>query len=186
MRWDIETKELEYVTPYSDLYNESYWGSVFKYIPSLDVSLDKKSLIINYPVDPKLYKSNYDGTVLSSHYEASSYVDKIREISEAVRVDHSVPNMKKKEYSLTNSDFNKIITDHQNKLYYRISYLRPTLEQLRSGRFNPHFSMDQEFNKRGEKYFDGNIFRPSMVFVGHRGLYIGRTDLYSENEDILL
>ena len=78
----------------------------------------------------------------------------------AVRIDHNVANPEKKEYSRTSSDFNKIISDPYRGYYYRVAYIRPTLEEFRSGNTVIDFSisiLNEDFKKIGEKLFDGSI-----------------------------
>lgn len=192
MTYDFLTDETAYVVGYPETYSQAYWGPVFKYIPSLDLGLDGKSLVANFSVEPKIQKTNDRGELLSTHYEMSSYIDKIEpldsDIKTAVRINHNVVNPEKKEYGLTNSDFNKIISDPYRGYYYRVAYIRPTLEEFRSGNTVIDFSISvltEDFKKIGEKLFDGSIYRPSMIFSGKGGLYIGRTDLYSQDEDIM-
>jgi hypothetical protein len=192
MTFDMSTKVIDYIIDYPAIYSQAYWGSVFKYVPSIDLGLDRNSLVVNFPVDPWIQKIDDEGEVLSIHYEVSSHIDKIDpldpDVKTAVRVNHNVANQEKKEYSLTNSDFNKIISDPYNNLYYRVAYIRPTLEKLCSGTPTPDFSisiLNKEFEKVGEKFFDGSVYRASMVFSGKGGLYIGRSDLYSKDEDTM-
>ena len=192
MRYDFSANKMDYIIDYPEVYNQAYWGSVFKYIPSIDLGLDRGSLIVNFPVDPWLQKTSMEGEVLSRHYEVSSHIEGIKpldpDVRTAVRVNHNVVDQGKKEYSLTNSDFNKIIADSYNSLYYRVAYIRPTLERLRSGSSTPDFSisiLNKEFEKIGEQFFDGKVHRASMIFLGKSGLYIGRSDLYSKNEDTM-
>jgi hypothetical protein len=69
-----------------------------------------------------------------------------------------------------------------------VAYIRPTLEKFRLGTSTPDFSisiLDKEFKKIGEQFFDGSVYRASMIFLGKNGLYIGRPDLYSQDEDTM-
>ncbi len=192
MVFNLETEEYRFIYEFPDSYNSGYWGDVFKYIPSFDYNENKNHIVLSYPVDPNIYVMALDGSMVSSHFESSSYITEMppmrEDINHGIKKDHGVKDPEQTEYSLSTSDFNKIMYDKYRDVYYRIAYLRPTVEQLRSGRRAPDFSisvLNSDFVKIGEKWFDGLKFRASMVLVGSQGLLVGRTDLYASNEDQL-
>ncbi|MGW8124066.1 DUF4221 family protein [Roseivirga echinicomitans] len=97
-------------------------------------------------------------------------------------------DIEQNEYSLSTSDYNRIIYDSYRNVYYRIAYLRPSIDMLRLGQRTIDFSisiLDENFIKIGERKFDGKIYRSSMILVGSLGLNIARIDLYNDDQDLL-
>lgn len=90
--------------------------------------------------------------------------------------------------AMSHSDFAGILYDEFNKVYYRIVYLRPNLEEVKAGNKAPNFSiitLDENLQKIGEDFFDQKTYDNSMIFVSSKGLNIARKDLFYENEELI-
>ncbi|MEC7755608.1 MAG: hypothetical protein VYB44_16370 [Bacteroidota bacterium] len=190
--YNLETKELDFIIPLSEIYNSGYWGEQFKYNPSLTYSQKLDKLLVNYPIDPKISIVDFDGNKTDDFYEVNSLINEIKPLREDIEYglekDHSIRDPEQYEYSLTNSDFRTIISDNYNDLFYRIAYIRPSTEEFKLGQkmTNSAISIiNSDFKKIGEKFFDSSKYDPSSILVCKEGILIARSDLYKTDEDNL-
>ncbi|MGW8123665.1 DUF4221 family protein [Roseivirga echinicomitans] len=99
MRFNLKTGERKYLYALPEVYNSGYWGAVFKYIPSLDFNKTNGQMVLNYPIDPRLYVVSIDGEgKASSHFESTRYINDMNplrnNISYGTKKDHSVSSPK--------------------------------------------------------------------------------------------
>lgn len=192
LKFNLRSRNREYLYALPQVYNSGYWGTVFKYMPSFDFNPITRHIVLNYPIDPELHVMSLDGKEINRHYESSKYIESMKplrtNISYGIKKDHGVLDTEQTEYSFSTSDFLRIIYDPYRNVYYRIAYIRPSIESLRTGNRNIDFSisiLDANFIKKGERKFNGQIYKSSMVLLSSEGLNIARKDLYDSNEDLL-
>ncbi|WGH74118.1 DUF4221 family protein [Tenacibaculum tangerinum] len=91
-------------------------------------------------------------------------------------------------YSLSNSDYTAVIKDSYRNLYYRIVYLRPSLEDVKKGKRVPDFSViviNENLDIIVEKKFNSTIYSHTIIIPNEKGLAIARKDLYNLNDNKL-
>ena len=189
---NLKTRNKDHLYALPKVYNSGYWGAVFKYIPSFDFNQKTGHMILSFPIDPRLHVMSLDGREVNSHYESSKYIESMTplrtDIGYGLKKDHNVADTEQREYSLSTSGFGRIIYDLYRNVYYRIAFIRPSIESLRSGRRILDFSisvLDEKFIKVGERKFDGEIYSVSIILLSNEGLAIARKDLYNSNEDLI-
>lgn len=190
-KFNIKTGKTEFMIALSEAYNKGYWGDQFKYNPSFDYDFDNK-LVVSFPIDPELHTYSLDGEFIGKYFESSKYITSMTPFKEkasfGVKKDHGIRDTEQLEYSLTNSDFRRIIFDPYRQFYYRIAYIRPSVDQFRSGQRLTDFSisiLDRSFRKVGERKFDSDKYSPSSILLSEDGLLLGRTDLYANDENLM-
>lgn len=192
MVYNLSDEEFRSVYTLPDDYNSGYWGAVFKYMPSFDYNEKTGNMVMSYPIDPNIYEMGLSGEEVSRHYESSSEIAEMpplrADINYGKQKDHGVADPEQREYSFTTSDFAKIMYDKYRNVYYRIAYIRPSVERYRGGDKVIDFSvsiLDENFVKIGERKFSGETYSLTLVLVGEEGLFIGRDDIYAQDEDYL-
>ena len=188
MVYDLTTKESKFIIPLPDEYNDVFWGTQFKYMANFTYNPTKKNLVVNYPVSPFLYEYSLEGKKLDSTYVGSKFIEVIKpmtyDINDALKKNRDWE--KEKMYSKSTSDYSKVMYDAKNNLYYRIVYIRPSEEDVKSGNGVLNFSViitDDKFQKLGEQKFSSKTHTNSMILVSDLGLMIARRDLYNKDED---
>ena len=148
----------------------------------------KKNLVVNYPISPFLYEYSLEGVKIDSTYVGSKFIEVIKpmtyDINDALKKNRDWE--KEKMYSKSTSDYSKVMYDAKNNLYYRIVYIRPSEEDVKSGNGVLNFSViitDDKFQKLGEQKFSSKTHTNSMILVSDLGLMIARRDLYNKDED---
>ncbi|UAM98042.1 DUF4221 domain-containing protein [Polaribacter litorisediminis] len=172
------------------VYEENFWGALFKYNLSISKTTNDQQFLISLPISTNLYKIDFKGNILKEIECKSKFIDNIEPMNnDKLYGNKNIADWKKiNSYSLTSSDYNSIIFDKFNKLYYRVVYLRPDLDKYISGDRKPDFSiivLDEKFNVLGEQKFDSNTFSNNFILVSKEGLAIARKDLYEQDNDKL-
>lgn len=187
IKLDLKTEKVIPVLNYPDKYNKGFWGSSFKYIPSV-IPLEN-SIVASFPIKNKLVKYNLNNQQELTEFEASSYYfhDKIKPYSSDIQYNLENRNYESEDnFSLSESDYISLIHDSSNNYFYRICHLRKDKNENRE--FRPDISiiiLDKNFNVIGETLLDGNIYDHIMIVKMKNGLGIARRDLYKKNENEL-
>ena len=191
---DIEKgKIVDYLFYLPEIYNQAYWGETpFKFRSNFLVRKEDNSILVSFAIDTLIRVYDERGKLLRTHPTSSKYFSSIQPFMKKIPKSESEIgadfNDRDGEYALTNPDFNFLLHDKINNVYFRLVYIRPTIEQYKSGSTVPHSSiiiLDEEFNKIGETYFNGGIYRPDIFFLNDKGLHIARQDKYSRDENHL-
>jgi hypothetical protein len=172
------------------LYEKNFWGALFKYNLSISKTINDEHFLVNSPISEDLYKIDLEGNILEKIECKSKFINNIEPMNnDKLYGNKNSADWKKiNSYSLTSSDYNSIIFDKFNKLYYRIIYLRPDLNKYISGERKPDFSiivLDDKFNILGEQKFNSKIYSNNFILVSKSGLAIARKDLYEEDNNKL-
>jgi len=190
IRYNLKTKQIDYLVNLPDNYNQGYWGATFKYKVAFDIY--GNDIISSFPIDNFIYRYDSAGNYLNKYYVGSKFIKEVEPFKEdidyGVETDHSVPNQQQRDYSWSKSDYTTVMYDEFRDLFYRIAYIRPSQAELEAGRSITNFSviiLTSNFEKVGEQYFDGLKYRPDMILVSKQGLLLARSDLYQENEELL-
>ena len=113
MTYDLNTHESKFIIPLPDEYNDVYWGSQFKYMANFTYNPIKKNFAVNYPVSPFLYEYTVEGIKLDSTYVGSKYIKSFKpmtnDLNDALKTNRDWEY--EKIYSLSNSDFSKVMYD---------------------------------------------------------------------------
>ena len=188
LKYNLKNNSKKYILPLSNDYNKAFWGSPYRYVPNLTYNPKEKALIINYPISPYVFKSDLKGVITDSIYVGSKFFEEVKYMD--LNIDYILSENRdfKNEdmFSFSNSDYAKTIYDEYNNLYYRFTYLRPELEEVKRGNTMPDFSIiicDENFKKIGETKFSSDQFDVSMTGVTKEGLLIARRDLYNLNDN---
>ena len=191
LRLNLHTGQPEPAFYLPEIYNSFFWGlTPFKYQSNFIYLDSLNSFIFNFAIDPFLYEY-VDGKLSGKHFVGTEYFKKIKPFSIKLPSEGKVGpdfDIKDKEYALTTPDFNFFLYDDKMGLFIRMAYIRPTLEQYKSGVTLPHCTLivfDKNFNKLGETFLNGGIYRPDIFFFNEDGLHIARQDKYSRNENVL-
>jgi hypothetical protein len=127
------------------------------------------------------------------HYVGSTHIEAIEPYQSNVRFfEKQNPSVKDYNQSLHGysiSDYQGILYDRFNRIYYRIAYLRPSLDRVESGEQTPDFSiiiLNEQFEKIGERVFKKNVYDPSKIVATSLGLLIGRRDFYAKDENFMV
>ncbi len=188
LKYDLKKETTDYIVPFPDLYNKDFWGSSFRYLTYFYFDTNNEKMTLTYPVSPFVYSVDLKNKTKDSVYVGSKHfktVEPMRlDLEYAFKQDR---NFKQEdEFSLTNSDYFRIIYDEYNNYYYRFALVRPTLEEKRRGVVFPDFSiiiLNKNFEKLGEQVFSSSVYDNNTVGVTDKGLLIARKDLYNTNED---
>lgn len=192
LKIDLSTKNINYLTTFPKIYSSAFWGSTYKYDPSISLNFETNELVINYPVDPFLQRVNLNSNKQTLTFVGSSYFQEINPYQQDSNFFKSRnPNERdfaEDQHGLSNSDFESILYDEFKDLYYRIAYVRPSLERIKANETIPDFSilvLNNQFEKVGEKLFERELYDGTKIFISQRGINIARSDLYDSDEDYL-
>lgn len=192
LKIDLSSKKLNYLTTYPKIYSSAYWGATYKYDPSLTINSNTNELIINYPIDPFLHRRDLNSETTTSKFVGSSYFEEINPYQQDPKFFLSRnPNERdlvQVQHGLSTSDFQSIFYDEFKDFYYRIAYVRPTLDKVQANDAIPDFSiiiMDNQFKKLGENLFEREIYDCTKIFISQSGINIARKDFYSIDENYL-
>lgn len=192
LKIDLSSRELNYLTTFPEIYSYAFWGSTYKYDPSLTINSRTSELTVNYPIDPFLQHLDLNSGVKTLTYVGSSYFQEIN----AYQPDPKFflnRNPNERDYAedqqgLSTSDFESVLYDEFKDLYYRIAYIRPTLERVQANDAIPDFSiiiLNNQFEKVGEMLFEHELYDCTKIFISQGGINIARSDLYDVNENYL-
>jgi hypothetical protein len=188
LKYDLKKETADYIVPFPGLYNKDFWGASFRYLSYFHFDANNEKIILTYPVSPFVYSVDLKNKSKDSAYVGSKHfktVEPMRlDLEYAFKQDRDFK--REDNFSLTNSDYFRIIYDEHNEYYYRFTYIRPTLEERTKGFVFPDFSiiiLNKDFEKLGEQVFSSTIYDNNTVGVTDKGLLIARKDLYNTNED---
>ncbi|WP_425636223.1 DUF4221 family protein [Algoriphagus yeomjeoni] len=190
---DLNSGEIKYPITYSKIYDNAFYGLSFKYDTGIAFNRTDNSVTVSYPVDNFIYKYYTKNANKEKKYAGSEHFNNIEaydaDPSKFEKIDFSNENDKLKNHALSNSDFAGILYDQFRNFYYRIAYIRPTVEDVKSGKTIPELSiiiLDKDLNKVGEDIFSSKIYDNSLIFVSATGLNIARRDLYETDENFIV
>lgn len=188
---DLETRKVTYLSVFPELYSKAYWGTKFKYEPSLAYNTTTNELIVSYPVDPFLQRVNLHSKEVNQHFVGSEFFETIPPFK--YDPSHYLTRVKgtryqeEEDHAMSTSDYRGIYYDQNHKLFYRVALIRPSMEKLSNSRM-PDFSiiiLDESFEKLGERFFSSQIYDPSKIFLSSSGINLFRRDIIGENENKL-
>lgn len=189
---NLSTKKINYLSTFPKIYDKAFWGAAFKYDPGIAINKKKNKIVFSYPINQNLIESDMDFEKYKEIYGGSYYFEEPKpynlDPSSYKEIGRGIDYKVLEAESLARSDFAGILFDQFNNFYYRIAYIRPTIEEVKSGKTAANFSIiifDQNLKKIGEDYFSSKKYDNTMIFVTSKGLNIARKDLYNENEDLL-
>jgi len=181
----------DYIIAFPEIYDYKFWGNAFNYAPSI-VGGKNKNNIVSFPIDEKVYITNEKGDILKYGLATSKHFDNITPMDVEKGYSLDIDNRdyaKEDSYSFSTSNYCQIIYDTYRDVYYRITHIRPSIEEVLLGNTIPDLSiiiLDSNLNKVGEtEVLDGKKYQTSMITVFKKGLGIARNDLYTENDSEL-
>ena len=190
VKYDTLTREMDLLYIFPDVYHENFWGSPFKYQTYFTIN-EKDEMIISNPLSHDVRVGDLSGRLLSEHYVRSEFVKDVPPMYEDIEYAFSENRDfdKENDYSFSHSDYMTMMYNNVEDVYYRLTYVRPNLEQVQSKTGKTDFSviiLDKTFKKLGEERFSSDIYDTWMILNSELGLLLARKDLYAENEDELV
>lgn len=191
LKYNLKNNEKKYILPLPQLYNEAFWGSPFKYLPSFALNPNENILAISYPISSYVYRADLNGNIIDSASVGSKYFSKIEpmfnDVEYAIKTDRDYGE--EDIFSFSNSDFSKLIYDRYKNLYYRVAFIRPNENEVKIGDKIPDFSIiitDNNLKKIGESKFSGKIYDVSMMSVTEHGIWLPRKDYYTLDQSKII
>lgn len=190
LKYDLKSGEREFIFPFSNMYQQAFWGGSIKYSPSLAYNTSDNYLAIRFPIDPYIYQAKSNGEMLNKYYLGSEEFGAIKPMSHRADLlfekkrDWEEENL----YTFSNPSFNGILYDPYRNLYYSITKIPPSIEEVKKGKSLAAYTIiicDKDFNKLGEQTFDIDKYDAVMIAVSKQGLAIGRRDLYDQDDNYL-
>lgn len=180
-----------YLFPFSKKYDNGFWGSQFKYLPSITYNNRKNKVYFNLPIDEHIFEGDLETEKLISIKKIkSSYISEpkpmFKNLNYGLRKNRDFN--KEDIFSLSNSDYPSLLYDSYRDLYYRVVYIRPDKTKVKKGDTLANFSiitLDSKFNILSEDFFSSKTHDNSMIVVFEEGLAIARKDLYELDEKSL-
>lgn len=188
LKYNLITKTSNTIAPLPQIYNEGFWGSYHKYLTYISFNVEKQKLVLSHPISQQIFTSDLNGNITDSIYAVSSFFEPSPPMTtdESYRYKENRNWKKEEDYSFSTSDYYTIAYDSINDYYYRFSFVRPTLSEVKRNLGIPNFSiiiLDKNFKKIGEQLFSSKIYHNSMIAVTDMGILIARQDLYKKNEN---
>ncbi len=186
---DLATKKVKFLSVFPELYSKAYWGTKFKYEPSIAYNHSTNVLVASYPVDPFLQKVNLESNEVSQHFVGSEHFESIPPFKSDpfhyLKKENGTRDQEEEDHGMTTSDYRGIYYDQNHNLYYRVALIRPPLEKLFDSE-GPDFSiiiLDEHFEKLGEHFFSSQLYDPSKILMSSKGINLFRKDVHGSNEN---
>lgn len=188
IRYNIKSKEVDNLFNFPERYQDKIWGLNWKYIATILHNPNTNKLILNFPTDPFIYEANIDGDILSEYFVGASKFKKIPHMGHSAKEWSKIRYEDIAEFSMTTSDYNRVLYDPYRGYFYRIAYVRPDLEMYEKGLEVPNLLVmiiTEQFEKVGELELSSDKYDVEMIFVSKMGISFARRDLYNQNSDRL-
>jgi hypothetical protein len=189
LRYHMKTHQIDYIRNLPGLYSEAYWGRNYKYRISFVLQPKLGKLIMSFPIDPFVYVGDLEGYFEAKYFAGSKHFGSIQPMDADVEwpFKEKEGGNKVRDYSVSTSNYAGILYDPFNDLYYRHTFIRPSLENVNRGHLIDQsiIILDKDFKKVGEMFLPTHKYSYSMKFISKQGLHIARNDLYSQNENEL-
>jgi hypothetical protein len=118
---DLATKKITYLSVFPELYTKAYWGTKFKYEPSIAYNHIADELVVSYPVDPYLQKVNLQSKVVSQYFVGSEHFEAIppfkSDPSHYLKMVKGTRDQEEDDHGMTTSDYRGIYYDKNHNLY---------------------------------------------------------------------
>ncbi len=186
---DLATKKITYLSVFPELYTNAYWGTKFKYEPSIAYNHTTDELVVSYPVDPFLQKVNLRSKLVSQHFVGSEFFEAIfpfrYDPSHYLKRVKGTRDQEEDDHGMTTSDYRGIYYDKNHNLYYRVALIRPPLEKLFVSEGPDFFIiiLDEHYEKLGERFFSSQVYDPSKILLSSTGINLFRKDVYGADEN---
>lgn len=183
---DVHNSEIQLFLKTPELYLNGNWGakSAVHSTPFHCLNEEKKIIVIGFSGDKNIYTiEQFDKNTLIEHSGRSKLIGKIK------------PNLKNNKDRDENMKFSSVMPhygpiyyDKFREKYYRIVSHGVSEEDYKEGKLRKDFSIiifDKNFNIVGESLLKNGyeIYNPYKLYINQEGLFISRTDLYSENDN---
>lgn len=190
MSLDIKTKKVLFTGQSLDRYYNSFWGALYKYTPSITFD-DKQDILLNFPISEEIFKiknNNLESVFLAKSKFINNKAKPFNE-NPIYGNEKSADWNRINNYSASNSDYAALLHDKYKNLFYRIVYLRNSIEDVKLGKRVPNFSiivLDNNYKILLEKKFKSDIYSPELILISKKGIMIARKDLYYLDNDNLV
>ena len=164
-------------------YNRGLMGyAQFKYVPSAIYLEEEQEFLVSFPLSGKVHRFDLDGELISDFEMRSSFFkapEPLRSIDFRAKMftqEVVVPDSEEIDmYDLTSSDYNYLMKEVKSGLFIRVANVRPEVEAYKNGDTTPDFSLlffNNEYEKLGEVFLDGNMHNLFMSFSTDKGFYV--------------
>jgi hypothetical protein len=171
------------------VYDKGFYGTnPFKYRSNFVYHPKSRHYLVNYAIDPHIYEYDQNYQYIKKYLIPSKHFENIKPFLHSLPTPSEYSEEKDEDYTMTNPDFNWMIYDEPSQTFVRMAYLRPSLEDYKTGHELPHSSLiifNNNMEKIGETFLNGGVYRTSVFFHNEEGIHIARSDWYGRDENFL-
>lgn len=177
---NLQTKDISYYMPYSDIYKENWGGGLCRWVYS-DYNEKLNLYVVSFPVDHSIYTFSWDKNEIKEYYAGSNLIDatcylnqpKIKPIDSEMKIRHFVEN----------HTYSRILYDKYRNVYYRIAEIKSVFKGVPGWQKEISIIiLNDKFEKIGETFIGStNLNSRYAIFVNDKGLHIPQ----KSNEDVL-
>lgn len=189
---NLDNGEKTYIHSLPSIYNEKFWGVDFKYQVGFAYNERQGQLTLNYPMTHELFIGDTNSNILKSRHVGSNHIKEIPFWSDDLSIGLSRPSAEDygqiTNFRFSSSDYISIKYDPYRRLYYRITHIRPSVEDIQLGSRTPDISiiiLTEDLEKVGEVFLENEMYSHTMFFVSREGFNIVRNDVQMQNEDFM-
>ena len=184
IKYDVKTREIEYLLKRPEIYNEYNWGKNVMYYLNYDFDPEERKFLFSFNNYDHLIVTDLNFQSRSEHATGSKHFNELTPFSNKISFDWKPDEIE--EYNFQNPRYWAVIHDKYRDITYRF-VLRPNSRQdFKAGVRNMKTSLlilDNEYNKIGEYEFDRAKYDSRMYFVTEDGIHFANKEKFAENED---
>ena len=184
IKYDVKTKEIEYLLKRPDVYNEYNWGKNVMYYLNYDFDPEDGKFLFSFNNYDHLIVTDLNFRSRSEHFTGSKHFDELTPFSKKVSYDWKPDEIE--EYNFQNPRYWAVIHDKYRDVTYRF-VLRPnSREDFKAGVRNMKTSLlilDKQYKKIGEYEFNRAKYDSRIYFVTEEGIHFANKEKFAENED---
>lgn len=187
IEYDIRTKEVKYLVPRPDIYNQANWGNSVMFHLNYDYNSVLDEFIFSFNNYDHVVVANRENETIKSYPTPSNYFDTIVPYDD--EFSYEWDQNKLDEYNFLSPRYWGVVYDQYNKVTYRFALRPNSKEKYREGVRNMQVSLiilDENYQKIGEFEVDREVYDSRMYFVSNEGLHIANKKKFSENEDSII
>lgn len=169
--FNLQTGEINYYMPYSDVYKENWGGGLYRWVYS-DYNEFLDLYIISFPAEHYIYTLSGNKKELHKYYAGSQLIDATYYLNRSK--DIPVASDLKIKHFVENHSYSRILYDKYRNVYYRIAEIKSTYEGIPG--WQKEISviiLNDKFQIIGETFIGKpNLNSRYAVFVNESGLHI--------------
>lgn len=183
IKYNINSKEIEYKVRRPNIYNEHNWGNSVMFHLNYSFNPNDKKYLFSFNNYDKLIVYDEEFLVREEYETQSVFFDKIEPYEEEFSYEWSADKLEK--YNFLNPRFWSVTYDPYQKLTYRVALIPNPKESFNYGIRNMQVSiiiLDENYERVGEFKLDRDKYDSRMMFVSSKGLHIANRSSFAQNE----